>query len=54
VIKVTVGELKEDLNKYDDSLNVKYKDDKGIKLSDICKVEQISDTEIQLFSKGGY
>ena len=51
---MTVGDLKKQLNKYDDTLKVKYQDDKGIKLSDICRVEQISDTEIQLYSKGGY
>lgn len=51
---MTVGELKEDLNKYADNLNVKYQDDKGIKLSDIYKTEQINNKEIQLFSKGGY
>ena len=31
-----------------------YQDDKGIKLSDIYKTEQINNKEIQLFSKGGY
>ena len=51
---MTVGELKKVLDNFDDSLSIKYKDDFGIKLSDICKVEQISDKEIQLYSKGGY
>jgi len=54
---MTVGELKKVLDNFDDSLSIKYKDDFGSSLSDICRAEKIKENNkdaVQLFSKGGY